>query len=53
MREVLFVYASALAFRIVVKIWGRLSLKGELAASTSALLLAAAAVTVGYAAFPF
>lgn len=53
MREVLIVYGCAIAFRVVVKIWARLSLKGELTASTSALILAGAVLAAGYAAFLF
>lgn len=53
MREVLVVYACAIAIRIAAKVWARLSLKGELTPSTSALLLGGALLAVGYAAFLF
>lgn len=43
----------AIAFRVVVKIWARLSLKGELTASTSALILGGAVLAAGYVAFLF
>jgi hypothetical protein len=52
-REVLIVYGCAIALRIAVKIWARLSLKGEITPSTSALLLGGALIAAGYAAFLF
>lgn len=52
-REVLLVYAGAIAFRIAVKIWARLSLEGKLTPSTSALLLGGGLLAVGFVAFLF
>jgi hypothetical protein len=53
MREVLLVYGCALALRILVKIWARLSKQGELVPMTSVLLLAGAVLAAGAAAFLF
>lgn len=53
MREVFLVYGCALVIRIILKIWARLDLRGDLAHAPSALLLAGAALVTGFAAFLF
>jgi hypothetical protein len=53
LREIALVYAAALVFRILVKMWSRLDTRGEVTSTGSLLFAAGGALMIALAAFLF